>query len=107
MYAVNVIDLAVFAREYPMIHAILFPSGTLADVIEIGKRIDGFICPFVSDECGLNTARIFEQRYPRGRVRFYEKSASSWRAIRPTVVFTRRAEAHDGDAELWPLGRKL
>ena len=96
MYAVNIMDLAVFAREYPIIHAILFPSGTLADVIKIGKRIDGFICPFVSDECGLNVARIFKQRYPHGGMRFYEK-AGSWRAIRLTPVAPDRAEAPAGD----------
>jgi hypothetical protein len=83
MYAVNLVDLAVFAREFPMIHAILFPAGTLGDSREIGNRIDGFICPFVDDEYGVTVAQIFRQRYQHGGVRFYEK-ASSWRAIRLT-----------------------
>jgi len=107
MYAVNLADLAIFARESPMIHAILFPPGALGEVLKIGKRIDGFICPFVNDDQGLNIAQIFKQRYPRGGVRFYEKSAASWRAIRLTPVIaeveqqpalgdTRRAAEHDG-----------
>jgi len=99
MYAVNIIDLAVFAREFPMIHAILFPPGTLGEVMEIGNRVDGFIRPFVSDERGMNVARIFEQRYPRGGARFYEKSATSWRAIRLTPHPADRACAPAGDGE--------
>ena len=84
--AVNLIDLAVFVREEPMIHAILFPAETLGDVVEIGNRIDGFTLPFVDDERGVTVARIFRERYPRQcPVRFYEKSRSSWRAIRLEV----------------------
>ena len=99
MYAVNIIDLAVFAREYPIIHAILFPPGTLGEVMEIGKRIDGFICPFVSDECGLRIAQIFEQKCPHVGVRFYERPASSWRAIRLTSVASDGAGESDDDVE--------
>ena len=86
MIAVNLADLAVFAREFPMIHAILFPTGTLGEVIQTGDRIDGFIRPFLDDERGVTVAQIFKQRYPQGGVRFYEKSASAWRSIRLTPL---------------------
>ncbi len=83
MIAINLVDLATFRRDNPIISSILFNPSLFGDVIEIGNRFDDFALPFLDGDVGMNAALILIEKYLRLRpVRIYERSGSGWRYFR-------------------------